>query len=70
MERVAEKVIKMIEEQAHTSGLTDRVREMLSELLGKEASEDEEKGFEEDEIASEHEFRGNPSKNISSPKYL
>lgn len=55
MERVAEKVIKMIEEQAHTSGLTDRVREMLSELLGKEASEDEEKGFEEDEIASEHE---------------
>jgi exosome complex component RRP4 len=54
MERVAEKVIKMIEEQAHTSGLTDRVREMLSELLGKETSEDEEKGFEEDEIASEH----------------
>ena len=36
MERVAEKVINMIEEQAHTSGLTDRVRNMLLELLGKE----------------------------------
>ncbi len=36
MERVAEKVINMIEEQAHTSGLTDRVRNMLYELLGKE----------------------------------
>ena len=36
MERVAEKVINMIEEQAHTSGLTDRVRNMLFELLGKE----------------------------------
>lgn len=54
MERVAEKVIKMIEEQAHTSGLTDRVREMLSELLGKETSEDEE-SFEADKKASEHE---------------
>ena len=36
MERVAEKVINMIEEQAHTSGLTDRVRNMLYKLLGKE----------------------------------
>ena len=42
MERVAEKVINMIEEQAHTSGLTDRVRKMLSELLGKEIEEEEE----------------------------
>ena len=39
MERVAEKVINMIEEQAHTSGLTDRVRNMLLELLGKEKPE-------------------------------
>lgn len=36
MERVAEKVINMIEEQAHTSGLTDRVRNMLYNFLGKE----------------------------------
>ncbi|MBI5681293.1 MAG: exosome complex protein Rrp4 [Methanobacterium sp.] len=42
MERVAEKVINMIEEQAHTSGLTDRVRHMLSELLGKEIEEEAE----------------------------
>ena len=42
MERVAEKVINMIEDQAHTSGLTDRVRNMLSELLGKEIEEVEE----------------------------
>jgi len=41
MERVAEKVINMIEEQAHTSGLTDRVRNMLLELLGKEKPETE-----------------------------
>ena len=40
MERVAEKVIMMIEEQAHTSGLTDRVRNMLLELLGKEPEEE------------------------------
>ena len=40
MERVAEKVINMIEDQAHTSGLTDRVRNMLSELLGKEIEEE------------------------------
>ncbi len=36
MERVAEKVIKMIQKQAHTSGLTDRVREMLAQLTGEE----------------------------------
>lgn len=36
MERVAEKVIKMIQKQAHTSGLTDRVREMLAHLTGEE----------------------------------
>lgn len=30
-ERIARKVIKVIEEQAHTSGLTDRVRKMLEE---------------------------------------
>ncbi len=47
MERVAEKVINMIEDQAHTSGLTDRVRNMLSELLGKEIEEEEEEVEEE-----------------------
>lgn len=50
MERVAEKVINMIEEQAHTSGLTDRVRNMLLELLGKEdveATDNEEDNGEE-----------------------
>lgn len=41
MERIAEKVINMIEEQAHTSGLTDRVRNMLFELLGKEKPPEE-----------------------------
>ena len=41
MERVAEKVINMIEDQAHTSGLTDRVRDMLAKLLGKEMEEPE-----------------------------
>jgi exosome complex component RRP4 len=33
MERVAEKVINLIEDEAHTSGLTDRIKNMLSELL-------------------------------------
>jgi len=41
MERVAEKVINMIEDQAHTSGLTDRVRNMLAQLLGIEPEETE-----------------------------
>ena len=41
MERVAEKVINMIEDQAHTSGLTDRVRDMLANLLGREPQESE-----------------------------
>lgn len=41
MERVAEKVINMIEDQAHTSGLTDRVRDMLAKLLGIEPEEAE-----------------------------
>lgn len=53
MERVAEKVINMIEEQAHTSGLTDRVRNMLFELLGKEPT-DPEKGKEESEEEEEN----------------
>ncbi len=58
MERVAEKVINMIEEQAHTSGLTDRVREMLGKLLGIEPeeseaeSEPEESGDESEESVS------------------
>ena len=45
MERVAEKVINMIEEQAHTSGLTDRVRNMLYELLGKEKPDIERENY-------------------------
>ena len=49
MERVVQKVIKTIEEQAHTSGLTDRVRDMLIELLGQE-KEDKKK---EDEYQEE-----------------
>jgi exosome complex component RRP4 len=54
MERVAEKVINMIEEQAHTSGLTDRVREMLGKLLGIEPEESEaESEPEESEAESE-----------------
>ena len=49
MERVAEKVINMIEEQAHTSGLTDRVRDMLARLLGHEPEESETEESEESE---------------------
>jgi exosome complex component RRP4 len=49
MERVAEKVINMIEEQAHTSGLTDRVRDMLARLLGHEPEESEIEESEESE---------------------
>ncbi|MGC9517777.1 MAG: exosome complex RNA-binding protein Rrp4 [Methanomicrobiales archaeon] len=41
MERITEKVINMIEDQAHTSGLTDRVRDMLSELVNGETEESE-----------------------------
>lgn len=48
MERVAEKVINMIEEQAHTSGLTDRVRNMLLKLLGKSPVTEEDKEEDED----------------------
>jgi len=36
MERIAEKVILMIDREAHTSGLTDRVRELLDKLTGSE----------------------------------
>jgi exosome complex component RRP4 len=55
MERVAEKVINMIEDQAHTSGLTDRVRNMLSELLGKEIEEDNEELEETEEVPEQDE---------------
>lgn len=59
MERVAEKVINMIEDQAHTSGLTDRVRNMLLELLGKEApSEEPEKEETEKQEKQEEEEDG------------
>jgi exosome complex component RRP4 len=50
MERVAEKVINMIEEQAHTSGLTDRVRDMLATLLGREPGADDSEESENPEI--------------------
>ncbi|HIH64555.1 exosome complex RNA-binding protein Rrp4 [Methanothermobacter thermautotrophicus] len=36
MERIAEKVVLMIDREAHTSGLTDRVRELLDRLTGVE----------------------------------
>ncbi|GAB6054762.1 exosome complex RNA-binding protein Rrp4 [Methanobacterium movens] len=49
MERIAEKVIKMIQNQAHTSGLTDRVREMLAELTGEEIEESKEVSEDLDE---------------------
>ena len=53
MERVAEKVINMIEEQAHTSGLTDRVREMLATLLGRESEISEDSELESEDTGSE-----------------
>jgi len=53
MERVAEKVINMIEEQAHTSGLTDRVREMLATLLGREPEISEDSELESEDTGSE-----------------
>jgi len=36
MEKVARKVILMIDREAHTSGLTDRVRDTLIELIKNE----------------------------------
>ena len=57
MERVAEKVINMIEDQAHTSGLTDRVRNMLSQLLGKEIKEEVEEA-DLDEEPDEDQLQG------------
>jgi len=54
MERIAEKVIKMIEEQAHTSGLTDRVRDLLAELTGEKVEdEDIDETFESEETEGE-----------------
>ena len=60
MERVVQKVVKTIEEEAHTSGLTDRIRDMLLELLGEKtektedtATEDVAKKEEEDEFKEE-----------------
>jgi len=51
MERVVQKVVKTIEEEAHTSGLTDRIRDMLMELLeeGTEKTETEETSKKEEE---------------------
>jgi exosome complex component RRP4 len=50
MERVVQKVVKTIEEEAHTSGLTDRIRDMLLELLGKNDNKDEKTTKEEDDF--------------------
>lgn len=41
MERIAETVINMIEYEAHTSGLTDRVRDLLIELTGEDISNED-----------------------------
>ncbi|ADL58665.1 exosome complex RNA-binding protein Rrp4 [Methanothermobacter marburgensis] len=47
MERIAERVILMIDREAHTSGLTDRVRELLDRLTGTEPKDlDEDDGSE------------------------
>jgi exosome complex component RRP4 len=46
MERIAEKVINMIEFEAHTSGLTDRVRDLLVELTGEDVSDEEYDDYE------------------------
>jgi exosome complex component RRP4 len=54
MERVVQKVVKTIEEEAHTSGLTDRIRDMLVELLGDKTEKTTEK--EEDEDVFEEEL--------------
>ena len=43
----------MIEEQAHTSGLTDRVREMLATLLGREPEISEDSELETEDTESE-----------------
>ncbi len=45
-----QKVVKTIEEEAHTSGLTDRIRDMLLELLGKNDNKDEKTTKEEDDF--------------------
>ncbi|MCK9152063.1 exosome complex RNA-binding protein Rrp4 [Methanobacterium alcaliphilum] len=50
MERIAEKVILMIEDEAHTSGLTDRVRDMLAELTGEKIEVDEEETSETESL--------------------
>jgi len=54
MERIVQKVVRTIEEEAHTSGLTDRIRDMLVELLGDKtentAEEEVENEFEEELI--------------------
>ena len=58
MERIAEKVINMIEFEAHTSGLTDRVHELLVEFTGEDVSDadlhNESSYVNEDESESEY----------------
>jgi len=52
MERVVEKVIKTIETEAHTSGLTDRIRVMLNQLLDieEDVNKEEEEDYKEELI--------------------
>ncbi len=69
MERVAEKVINMIEEQAHTSGLTDRVREMLARLLGHEPEEPETEESEESETEESEEPETEESEEDESEEF-
>ena len=53
MERIVQKVIKTIEEEAHTSGLTDRIKNMLFELLGEKTEKTEKTTKEEDDFKEE-----------------
>jgi exosome complex component RRP4 len=67
MERIAEKVIKMIEEQAHTSGLTDRVRDLLAELTGEKVEDSDkeiDETFESEETEEEIETPSSEDTNI------
>jgi len=44
MENIARKIILMIEREAHTSGLTDRVRDTLLELIKSQKEKEKVKG--------------------------
>lgn len=71
MERIAEKVILMIDREAHTSGLTDRVRELLDKLTGSEeetpAEHEEETYHESGEAPPEPESTEEKMEDEESP---